>query len=72
LEIIVTYDNHEIQAFKLDGVAIDASFWFTNPSRQFLVNRMTWGQFIRWADPQLEENHYHLHVGDWPHPSVQE
>jgi len=33
---------------------------------------MTWGQFIRWADPQVEENHYHLHVGDWPHPSVQE
>ncbi|MBI5580253.1 MAG: VCBS repeat-containing protein [Deltaproteobacteria bacterium] len=72
LEIIVTYDNHEIQAFKLNGVAIEASSWFTNPSSQFLGNRMTWGQFIRWADPQVEENHYHLHVGDWPHPSVQE
>ena len=72
LEIIVTYDNHEIQAFKINGVAIDASSWFTNPSSQFLGNRMTWGQFIRWADPQVEENHYHLHVGDWPHPSAQE
>ena len=29
---------------------------------------MTWGQFIRWVDPQVEENHYHLHVGDWPDP----
>ena len=72
LEIIVTYDNHEIQALKINSVAIDASSWFTNPSSQFLGNRMTWGQFIRWADPQVEENHYHLHVGDWPHPSAQE
>ncbi len=72
LEIIVTYDNHEIQAFKLSGVAIDASPWFTNPSSQFLGNRMTWGQFIRWADPKVEEDHYHLHVGGWPHPSSQE
>jgi hypothetical protein len=30
---------------------------------------MTWGQFIRWADPEVEEDHYHEHVGDWPHPS---
>ena len=30
---------------------------------------MTWGQFIRWADPQVEENHYHLHTGTWPNPS---
>lgn len=30
---------------------------------------MTWGQFIRWADPEVEEDHYHLHVGDWPHPN---
>jgi len=30
---------------------------------------MTWGQFIRWLDPEVEENHYHLHTGEWPHPS---
>ncbi len=72
LEIVVTYDNHEIQAFKLDGEAIDASSWFTNPSDPFRGNRMTWGQFIRWADPRVEEDHYHLHVGEWPHPSLQE
>lgn len=72
LEIIVTYDNHHIQAFDLDGIAIDASPWFTNPSSQYLGNHMTWGQFIRWADPRVEEDHYHLHIGDWPHPSTQE
>jgi hypothetical protein len=72
LEIIVTYDNHHIQAFDLNGVAIDSSSWFTNRSSQYLGNRLTWGQFIRWADPQVEEDHYHLHVGTWPHPSTQE
>jgi hypothetical protein len=29
---------------------------------------MTWGQFIRWADPQVEQDHYHDHTGEWPHP----
>ena len=51
IEILVTYDNHHIQAFDLDGVAIDAVPWFTNRSSQYLNNRLTWGQFIRWADP---------------------
>ena len=72
LEVIVTYDNHHIQAFKLDGVAINASPWFTNRDSSYLGMRMTWGQFIRWADPQVEEAHYHLHTGAWPHPSSQE
>ena len=72
LEIIVTYDNHHIQAFDPDGVAINASTYFTNRSSEFLNLPMTWGQFIRWADPQVEEDHYHFHPGDWPHPSRQE
>jgi hypothetical protein len=72
LEIVVTYDNHAIQAFKLNGVAIDASPWFTNRAGAYLGNRLTWGQFIRWADPQVEENHYHLHTGTWPSPAGQE
>jgi len=66
LEIIVTYDNHAIQAFDPDGVAIDASPWFTNRSSENQGERLTWGQFIRWADPEVEENHYHLHTGEWP------
>lgn len=68
LEIIVTYDNHTIEAFKMDGQAIDASPWFTNRASDYAGMRMAWGQFIRWADPTVEENHYHLHTGDWPNP----
>jgi len=68
-EILVTYDNHHIQAFDPDGVAIDAAPWFTNRDDAYAGQRLTWGQFIRWADPVVEENHYHLHAGEWPHPS---
>ena len=46
-EIIVTDDNHHIQAFDPTGEAIDASPWFTNRSFLYAGNRMTWGQFIR-------------------------
>jgi hypothetical protein len=66
LEIIVTYDNHAIQAFDPNGVAINASAYFTNRGNQFDGQRLTYGQFIRWADPAVEERHYHLHQGDWP------
>jgi hypothetical protein len=66
LEIVVTYDNHHIQAFNPNGVAIDASSLFTNRSNEFEGQRLTYGQFIRWADPKVEEQHYHLHQGDWP------
>jgi len=68
-EIVVTYDNHHIQVFDPDGVALDAAPWFTNRATDFEGARMTWGQFIRWADPVVEEDHYHLHQGEWPHPS---
>ncbi len=69
LEVIATYDNHHIQAFDHDGVAIDTSPWFANRASQYRGQRLTWGQFIRWADPVVEANHYHEHVGEWPHPS---
>jgi hypothetical protein len=72
LEIIVTYDNHHIQAFDPDGEALDASPWFTNRHSDFAGERLTWGQFIRWADPAVEAAHYHEHTGDWPHPSNEE
>lgn len=68
LEIIVTYDNHHIQAFDPDGAALNASPWFTNRQSAYLNQRLTWGQFIRWADPDIEEDHYHLHTGAWPNP----
>ncbi|NNG02005.1 MAG: VCBS repeat-containing protein [Desulfobacteraceae bacterium] len=69
MEIIVTYDNHHIQAFDHDGEAIDAAPWFSNRHPEYAGNRMTWGQFIRWTDPDVEADHYHFHQGDWPHPS---
>ncbi len=67
-EIVVTFDNHQINVFNHNGVSMLAAPYFTNPSSAFLGNRMNWGQFIRWFDPAVEENHYHLHSGDWPNP----
>lgn len=72
LEILATYDNHHIQAFEHTGMAIDASPWFTNRQSDFADMRLTWGQFIRWADPAVEAAHYHDHTGEWPHPRDQE
>jgi hypothetical protein len=72
LEILVTYDNHHIQAFDPDGVALDASPWFRNRHSEYSGEHLTWGQFIRWADPMVEAAHYHDHTGDWPHPSEAE
>ncbi len=66
LEIVTTYDNHQINVFNHDGTSIDASSWFTNPASKYLGQPMGWGQFIRWADPLVELDHYHLHTGAWP------
>ncbi len=70
LEIVVTFDDHQIQLFKDDGEAVDASAWFTNRESGFVGQRMAWGQFIRWADPAVEEAQYHLHTGPWPSPGT--
>lgn len=32
----------------------------------YLRQRMGWGQFIRWADFKVDEDHYHVHAGDYP------
>ncbi|MCA9720682.1 MAG: VCBS repeat-containing protein, partial [Myxococcales bacterium] len=69
LEILATYDNHHIQAFDPDGEAINAAPYFTNRASEYEGARMTWGQFIRWADPAVEADHYNAHAGEWPHPS---
>jgi hypothetical protein len=67
LEILVTYDNHQINAFKKDGTSILASPWYTNPASQYFGMRMGWGQFIRWLDPTIEDDHYHNNPnGPWP------
>ena len=65
-EVIATYDNHFINAFKPDGTSVLASPYFTNRGSEYEGQRFTWGQFIRWVDPAVEESHYHLHTGDWP------
>lgn len=66
LEILVTYDNHQINAFKADGSSILASDWYTNRATQHAGKRFGWGQFIRWLDPKVEDDHYHAHTGEWP------
>ena len=71
LEILTTFDNHQINAFNLDGTSILASPWFTNRESGATGKRMAWGDFIRWASPKVERRHYHLHKGAWPSPARQ-
>ena len=70
-EIVVTYDNHQINVFQHTGVSMLASPYFTNRSSEYLGNRLNWGQFIRWFEASVERDHYNLHTGDWPHPDSQ-
>ncbi len=70
LEIIVTYDNHHINAFRNDGTSITSdTSYFSQRGGDYDGLPLDWGQFIRYIDPQVEEDHYHLHVGEWPGPS---
>ncbi len=71
LEIITTFDNHQINAFNLDGTSVLASRWFTNRESDAAGRSLGWGQFIRWADPRVERRQYHLHTGAWPSPAHQ-
>jgi hypothetical protein len=71
LEIVVTFDNHQINVFHHTGISMLASGYYSNRSSQYLGNPLNWGQFIRWFDDEVEKNHYHLHTGAWPHPSSQ-
>jgi hypothetical protein len=71
LEIVVTFDNHQINVFNHDGTSVLASPYFTNRQTEYAGQRMGWGQFIRWFSPAVEANHYHFHRGAWPHPRRQ-
>ena len=66
LEIVVTFDNHQINVFNHDGTSVLASPWFRNRDSRHAGRRLGWGQFIRWLDPAVEARHYHEHVGPWP------
>ena len=54
LEIVVTFDNHQINVFNHDGTSVLASPWFTNRQNDHLGARLGWGQFIRWLSPTVE------------------
>src|SRR5207247_2226803 len=51
LEILVTYDDHQINAFDPDGSSLLASSWYLDRQTQYQGMRLGWGQFIRWRDP---------------------
>ncbi len=69
LEVVVTFDNHQINLFNHDGTSVLASPWYTNRQTAYEGNRLGWGQFIRWLSPKVEDDHLHRHVGEWPHPA---
>jgi hypothetical protein len=66
LEIVVTFDNHQINVFNHDGTSVLASPWYTNRQSEHAGRRLGWGQFIRWLSAKVEDDHYHRHVGPWP------
>ena len=66
LEIVVTFDNHQINVFNHDGTSVLASPWYTNRDNDHLGSRLGWGQFIRWLSPRVEAKHYHRHAAPWP------
>jgi hypothetical protein len=61
LEIVVTYDDHQINVFKHDGTSVLASSYYTNPQTKYLGKPMGWGQFIRWVDPMVEAQAFNMH-----------
>jgi hypothetical protein len=67
LEIVVTFDNHQINLFNHDGTSVLASPWYRNRDNRHKGRRLGWGQFIRWLSPKVEDDHYHRHAGPWPH-----
>jgi hypothetical protein len=66
LEVVVTFDNHQINVFNHDGTSVLASPWYTNRESEHAGSRLGWGQFIRWLSPRVEADHYHRHAGPWP------
>ena len=66
LEVVVTFDNHQINVFNHDGTSVLASPWYTNRESGHDGARLGWGQFIRWLRPRVEDDNYHRHTGAWP------
>jgi hypothetical protein len=70
LEIVVTFDNHQINLFNHDGTSVLASTWYTNPATAYKGKRLGWGQFIRWLPVSVEDRLMHAHTGTWPSPQT--
>ncbi|MCA0293935.1 MAG: VCBS repeat-containing protein [Actinobacteria bacterium] len=68
LEIVVTFDNHQINVFNHDGTSVLASDWYTNRASAYAGERLGWGQFIRWLSMSVEDAQWHAHTGSWPSP----
>lgn len=68
LEIVVTFDNHQINLFNHDGTSVLASNWYTNRATAYSGQRLGWGQFIRWQSRSVEDAQWHAHTGTWPSP----
>src|SRR6476469_2688274 len=66
LEIVVTFDNHQINVFNDDGTSVLSAPWFTSRESGYAGRRLGWGQVIRWLNPAVENNQYHRHLGSWP------
>ena len=61
-DIVVTYDNHQINVFRPDGTSVLASRWYTNRRQPVRWDAgCGWGQFIRWQYPKVEDSHMHAH-----------
>jgi hypothetical protein len=65
-EVVVTFDNHQINLFNHDGSSVLAAPWFRD---RRTGGRLGWGQMIRWLHPKVEADHFHRRTGDWPHVS---
>ena len=68
LEIVVTFDNHQINVFNDDGTSMLAAPWFTNrgvpPAAPVGVSAGDSSSVG--LSPAVENNQPHRHVGSWP------
>ena len=66
LEVVATFDNHQINLFNHDGTSVLASPWYRNRQSGYAGRRLGWGQFIRWLSARVEDDHMYRHTGPWP------
>jgi len=63
LEIITTYDNHQIQAFKSTGLALNMAPSYTNLRSPAQNKPVTWGQATpRWTNKTTDDYQWNQHA----------